>query len=156
VIVFLTIWISDKHDRKAKKIRRQRGTHRLILPVFRTRRQVEKAAMEIQRQRSAHRLIHLAVRTRRPLTKAAPMKVRRQRNALHLKLPAFCTRRQREKLNLLKHASMASSRIRETRGDHAGTAQVANWHVDLERIVIAFCCLLMSIFFIVVIVVGRD
>jgi hypothetical protein len=145
-------WISDKFDRRVKKIRRQRGTHRLILPVFCTRRQIEKAAMEIRRQRNAHRHIHPAVRTRRPLTKAAAMKIRFQRSALRLKLPAFCTRRQREKFNL---AGMTSpQRVRETCGDHVGKVQLA--HVDLEHIVVASCCLLMSIFFIVVIVVGRD
>jgi hypothetical protein len=155
VIVFLTIWISDKHDRKVKKIQRQRGTHRLILPVFRTRRQIKKAAMEIRRHRNAHRHIHLAARICRPLTKAAAMKIRRQRNAQRLKLPAFCTHRQHEKFNLLKHAGMTSPRrVRETCSDHVGKVQVA--HVDLGCIVVASWCLLMSIFFIVVIVVGRD
>jgi hypothetical protein len=154
VIVFLTIWISDKHDRKAKKIRRQRNPHRLILPVFRTCRQIEKAAMEIRRQRNAHRHINQAVRARRPLTKAAAMKIRRQKNTQRLKLPAFCTVRVRKKFNLLKHAGIMSPRIRDTRGDHVGTVQIV--HLDLERIIIASCCLLMSMFFIVVIVVGRD
>jgi hypothetical protein len=135
-----------------KKIRRQKDTHRLILPVFRTRRQIEKAAMEIRRQRNAHRHIHPAVRTRRPLTKAAAMKIRRQKNTQRLKLPGFCTLRERKKFNLLKHAGITSPR--DTCGDHVGTVQIV--HLDLERIIIASCCLLMSMFFIVVIVIGRD
>jgi hypothetical protein len=150
----LTNWISDKYDRRAKKIRRQRGPHRLILPTFRTRRQIEKAAMEIRCQRSAHRLTLPAFRARRLLAKAAAMKVRCQRNALRLKLPAFCTRRQHKKFDLLKHAGMTSPWIREKRSEHVGTVRVT--HVDLERLVIASFCLLMSIFFIVVIVIGRD
>jgi hypothetical protein len=158
VNAFLTTWISDKHDGRAKKTRRQRGTHRLILPtIFCTRRQIKKAAMEIRRKRNARRFTLLAFETRRLLTKTAAMKVRCQRNARRLKLPALCTRSQREKLNLLKHVGMTvtSPRIPETCGEHVSAVLVAGAHVNLERIIIASCCLLISIF-LIVIVVGRD
>jgi hypothetical protein len=82
------------------------------------------------------------------------MKIRRQRNALRLKLPAFCTPRERKKFSLLKHAGITSLRTRDIHGDHVGTVQIA--HLDLEHIIIASCCLFMSIFFIAVIAVGRD
>jgi hypothetical protein len=157
VIVFLTIWVSDEHDRAAMKIRRDRNARHRILPMFRTCRQLTKVVVitqKIRHQKGAHRLIIPAFRTRRPLAKAGVMKIRGQKNPQHPKLPSFCTRRQREKFNLLKYAGMTSPRIGDTRGEHVGTVRVT--HVDLERIVIASCCLLISIFFIVLIVVGRD
>jgi hypothetical protein len=157
VIVFLTIWILDEHDRAAMKIRRDRNARHRILPMFRTCRQLTKVVVitrKIRHQKSAHRLMLPAFRTRRPLAKAGVMKIRGQKNPQHPKLPAFRIRRQREKFSLLKYAGMTSPRIRETGGEHIGKVRVA--HVDLERIVIASCCLLMSIFFIIGIVMGRD
>jgi hypothetical protein len=157
VIVFLTIWISDEHDRTMMKVRRDRNARHRLLPMFRTCRQLTKVVVitrKIRHPRNACRIVLPALRTRRPLAKAVAMKTRGHRKVQHLKLPTLCTRRQREKFNLLKYASMTSPRIRKTCDAHVGTVQVA--HVELERIVIASCCLLMSIFFIVVIVVGRD
>jgi hypothetical protein len=154
VIVFLTIWILDEHDRAAMKVRRDRNARHRILPMFRTCRQLTKVVVitrKIRHQKSADRLMLPAFRPRRPLAKAGVMKIRGQKNPQHPKLPAFCNRRQHEKFNLLKYAGMTSPWICDTRGDHVGMA-----HVDLERIVIASCCLLMSIFFIVTIVVGSD
>jgi hypothetical protein len=157
VIVFLTIWVSDEDHRAAMKIRRDRNARHRILPMFRTCRQLTKIVVmtrKVRHQRNAPRLILPAFRTRRPLAKAGVMKTRGQKNPQHPKLLAFCTRRQRKKFNLLKYASMTSPWIQETGGEHVGKVRVA--HVDLERIVIASCCFLMSIFFVVAIIVGRD
>jgi hypothetical protein len=84
----------------------------------------------------------------------AVMMIRRQRNANRLKLPAFRTRQQLDKLNRLKLVIVISPRI-EMDGDLV-MVQAATACVDLEQIVIGSCCLLMSLFFIVLMLMGRD
>jgi hypothetical protein len=154
-LTFIVILTSDEDRRAAMKTRNHRNIHRLIIPVFGTPRQIEKAAMKIRRQRirSAHRLIPPAFCSHRQNEKAL-MKIRRQRNTHRLMVSAFCVYRQLDKLNRLKHAGVTSPRI-ETDG-HLVTDQVIVTRVDVEHIVIGSYCLFMSLCFIMLIVAGRD
>jgi hypothetical protein len=75
------------------------------------------------------------------------MKIRRQRDAHRLKLPAFRTRRQVKKLNRFKHLVVTSPRI---------PATAARVDLEVTQVILGSCCLLMSLFFIVMIAMGRS
>jgi hypothetical protein len=86
--------------------------------------------------------------------KRAVIKIRHERNAHRLMHSTFCTRRQREKLNRLKYVTVTSPRIKMD-GDVV-TVHAATACIDLEHFVIGLCCLLTSLCFIMLIVVGRE
>jgi hypothetical protein len=81
-------------------------------------------------------------------------RARQRRNAHRLLLPPFRNRRQLKKWNRLQHAVATSYQIKRIDDVASVKTEVDAGGVDLQRIVVGSCCTLMSLFFIVMIVIG--
>jgi hypothetical protein len=111
-----------------------------------------RAAIKTRHQRNTLRLLIPAFQKHRQLTKLS----KRQLEKFNCRQLKKFSSRKLTKFNLLRHV-IATSPQKDNDNDLVSTTvQVAAERVDMEHIVIKSFCLLMSFFFVAMIVIGRD